>query len=368
MGVARLKVHSADGLQLPQPNIRVDVEYYDANEARKLSRFPDAASIANVAGKQIDVPISDFLTYFQFRLQRPGVLGLRNREELATRMDVTLGELRSLVDFSGKSVTVANGVSPLDIHVTERIGESIGLCVMDRIHQFHQADWQRIPTSHTRTMDYECASTGRYLVQVETKGSSAHNNSEKSSSVSHHKASIQGKKTALRLADPAGAKIARYGTITTISEQTNQNIRCWLLDPPPVDFEAGPARIKLLSRLYYIRDLILAVAPRSSLGAALSTRLADLGKISDPWELDGVPLYQANGEPFVWVPRRASNAPHPFFAQKSWVPDIRAGGFIEKSTTSKTIFFVGFVERLLDIVAKQDFHEIFCLLHKAECK
>ena len=40
----------------------------------------------------------------------------------------------------------------------------------------------------------------------------------------------------------------------------------------------------------FLRDIISFVAPRSQLAAALSTRLADLMAVSDPFQLDGVPL------------------------------------------------------------------------------
>lgn len=63
--------------------------------------------------------------------------------------------------------------------MSEKVGESIGLSVINRIHDLHEADWDRIPIHSGirgfQTFDFKStlpmsASDGKTLVQTETKG------------------------------------------------------------------------------------------------------------------------------------------------------------------------------------------------------
>lgn len=349
-------------MKLPQGTISIAVACYDEAERRKLSRFPTAHAIAQLDGSEIEVPTTEFLTHYILRRKRAGVPGFRDYRELGLRIETSLRDLEGMIAFDGSSIRMGEGSDELDPHVTERVGEAIGLSVVNRIHGLTEADWGRVPSrggARARpSLDFEVGSDGHHLVQVETKGSYVPRNDLKASTVSNHKASILGKKAALASdAQSADAsKVLRYGTITVIGDGTHP-LRCWLLDPPPEGVGLVPGRARVLSRIAFLRDWIAFVSPRSSLAVALANRLSDLQAISDPWELDGLPLRRADGEMLSFASTYGPVERSTFFAGKSVVTDGPHGGVMIQGYGPR-LFFVGIRDALVQLALEQRFSEI----------
>jgi hypothetical protein len=297
-----------------------------------------------------------------FRRKRPGVPGFRDYRELGLRIETSLCDLEGMIAFEGGSIHLGEGSDELDPHVTERVGEAIGLSVVNRIHGLTEADWGRIPSrggaGASPSFDFEVGSDGHHLVQVETKGSCVPRNDLKTSTVSNHKASILGKKAALAPGgqSAAASKVLRYGTIAVIGDGAHP-LRCWLLDPPPEGVGLVPGRARVLNRIAFLRDWIAFVSPRSSLAVALANRLSDLQAISDPWELDGLPLRRADGEVLSFAGAHGPVERSTFFAGKSVVTDGPHGGVVIQGYGPR-LFFVGIREALVQLALEQRFSEI----------
>lgn len=251
--------------------------------------------------------------------------------------------------------------------VSEHVGEAIGLAVMNRIHGLTEADWGPIPEQRGRgaaqSFDFQLASDGESFVQVETKGSSVDDNRSLVKAVKAQKRNIDKKKRNLAALAKIGNDLhpasLRYGTITVVDARKDGNIRCWLTDPPPSQVDDTPQRFKLLNRVRHLRDWITFISSRSPLAAALATRVAALEAMTDPFELDGVPLRQGNDEPFNFATRRHST----FLASKSRVTDGPAGGVVVQ-LSDRELLFLGIREQILILASEQQFDGI--IRYKAE--
>ncbi|MDW7773163.1 MAG: hypothetical protein SCH71_09775 [Desulfobulbaceae bacterium] len=292
---------------LPQKSITVSVDYYDEREKKKFADYPSAKRIVDVVNSSFEIPIEEFLTYYLFHRKRPGKEGYRNYEQLGGKIDKALTELEDWIVFNQSSISVPKDVKPQLISITERVGESIGLSVINRLHELTEADWDKIPEHPGRsgisTFDYQVASDGKNIVQLETKGSCVSNNSLKENSISNHKKNIHEKKSKIQAKEsylyPADV---RYGTITVLDYKPKSIAKCWLVDPEPYLTETPPEKLRLINRMRFFRDWISFISPRSQFASALSTRVADIEALSDPSELDGVPLRKGNGEELTISP------------------------------------------------------------------
>jgi hypothetical protein len=344
-------------LELPQPTVKVAVEFYDAAEKQKLLKYPTHAVMENLVKTGLEIPTEEFLTNYLFHKKRPGKEGWRNYNEVGRKVGYALAELSEWVDFNGESVSTPSDLAGQDRAITERIGESIGLSVVSHIHGLTAADWDRIPIGRYSTFDYQIASDGKHVVQMEAKGSSVADNSAKTSSVSDHKSNIAEKKKKIAEWEKKNAYTypadLRYGTITVMGESADEPVKCLLLDPPADGDGAAAARFRLLQRMRFLRDWISFISPRSQLASALQTRLAALERLPDPFILDGVPLLKGNGKPFDFTPIGGMLGGHAsFFAAKSKITDGPAGGVVVPLPNGD-LFFLGIRETLLEQAAGQ---------------
>lgn len=286
--------------------LHVEVDYYDGHEKQKLLAYPSAGKISEVVKAGVDVELAQFLTYYMFYKKRPGKVGYRNYDELAQHASKALDEIEDWVDLSkGTANRAPDDALPVS-SITERIGESVGLSVVNEIHSLHEADWNKIPTHPGRrgfkTFDYsivESASDGSSIVQVETKGTAVADTSVQSNSLAAQAGKAKEKKQSISRLETSGSykypASVRYGTVTAIGSKGT--MRCYLLDPPSAPV-ANPRVIRLLSRLLSITQLVSFIAPRSALTAAAWTRLVAVSTIQDPFELMNVPLMRTNGQEF----------------------------------------------------------------------
>ncbi len=354
-------------MDIAQGTIRIDVSFYNDDQRRILLNYPTAPAIRELAEQGIEIPTSEFLAYYLFHRKRPGTYGYRDYSEIGRKLYVALASLDGCIEFNGHSINTASGVRRQLNEISEHIGEAVGLSVVSRIHGVIEADWSPIPEQRghgaSPSFDYQLASDGHSFIQVENKGSSVDDNRRLSENIYAHKRSIDGKKRTLQgLAtqnrDPYPAVI-RYGTISAVDPRRDGNVKCWLLDPPVDTIEDTPKRYRLLQRMRFLRDWISFISPRSQLASALSTRLADLGTLRDPFELNGIPLRRGNDEPFEYLPYSiAGYGDHStFMMNKSKVTDGPAGGIVMQ-LSDKALFFVGIREDLLTLVTDQDFESV----------
>jgi hypothetical protein len=326
-------------MKLPHQNIKVKVDSYDEEQKKKLLTYPTSQQIK---------------------------VGYRNYEELGRKIGKSLSDLEDFITFNGISIATPADIGKQDLHITERVGESIGLSVVNRIHSISEADWDRIPeTKGLKVFDYQLASDGTSIIQVETKGSSVNDNNLKPSTVSNHKSSIIEKKVKIANLESVNAypytANLRYGAITVLDCRYNSTVRCLLLDPDPGSLDMPPAKLRLINRINFLCDWMSFISPRSQMTAALSTRVADLRSISNPFELDNVPLLKGIGEPFDIIPTPdGMGETLGFLSYKSRVKDGPSCGIVTQ-ISNDALFFLGIRDKLAVLSIKQDFDSILSL-------
>jgi len=179
---------------------------------------------------------------------------------------------------------------------------------------------------------------------------------------SNHKASIIEKK--VRIHNLESAKTypytsdLRYGTITVLDCRSNSTVKCLLLDPEPTSLDIPSTKLRLINRMRFLRDWMSFISPRSQMAAALSTRVADLETISNPFELDNVPLLKGIGEPFNLVPTPdGMGETLGFLSYRSRVKDGPSCGIVTQ-ISNDALFFLGIRDELAVLSNKQDFDSI----------
>lgn len=350
---------------LEQDTVRIDVEFYTSEEMRKLRSFPSWDGIHDVVEDPIEIPSSELLTYYLFNTKRALPDRYGNYDEISSDIGSLLGPLEQYVDFNGSSVSVPSQVANMPDHVTEHLGEAIGLSVINRIHGLTEADWSPIEPrggpDAVSTLDYQFASDGRNLIQVENKGTVIEDNRDKSDSVYQHKSRISDKKGEIRRLDRRDAYPHEvgicYGTIAAPDRRSQSVAKCWLADPDPQVPEGPPAEWRLLKRLYFISEWVSFLSPRSQIASALRTRVHALRAIENPFELDGVPLREARGDPFGYVSDPFRGQGRTFMDYKSQVVDEPSGGHVVQLDSTR-LLLVGIREDLIEMAETQDFSEI----------
>ncbi len=348
-------------IELPQELVRVDVSFYNEREREKLLRYPTASVIEKITASPVDIPIAEFLTYYLFHRKRVGTSGYGSYRSIGQRLHVALSSLDGVIKFNGLSIQTPEDALRQLPEISEHIGEAAGLSVIARIHDVTEADWAPIATQGgpraSRSFDFQMASDGHRFVQVENKGSSVPDNRILGDAVRKQYAKIVEKKAKLQEraatgTDPNPASV-RYGTITVMGSRVDGNLRCLLTDPPPAPRDEPPRRFRLIQRMRFIRDWVSFISPRSQLAAALSTRVAALEMLADPFELSGVPLKKGNDTPFVINPYSFLGSHSGFLANKSRVTDGPAGGEIVQ-LSDDALFLLGIREDLVAYTVSQE--------------
>jgi len=354
-------------------SLEVCVEFYDENEKKKLQAYPLANRIGEVVSKPINIPYAEFLTYYLFHRKRPELSGISSYAQLGGKIDTARKMLEDFVKRSDHSLFVPKGIIELPIYVSENIGESVGLSVINRIHGLSEADWNRIPVSRgvgaRPVFDYEhLASDGKSIIQLEAKGSCVKTNVKKTSSISNHKSDILKKKSAIRLEErrknynhPAQV---RYGTITSIDRKKDGIIKCRLVDPAPLPFNFNPKILRILNRLIFLRDWISFIMPRSQLSIALANRIVSLERIEDVFKFEDEPLVDGKGKRIGYRENIFFTPGSNWFSFKSQVADGPFGGLVIPSRQGG-VYFLGLDILQLDNVAKQNYEKILSYIKEA---
>jgi hypothetical protein len=331
--------------------LEVQVDYYDLSHQRALDQYPSAAKIRNVSGKTISISGQEFFANAMFHRARHE--SVRNRNAEAQRRQVVHGyeALRPWIALHDDSLRLVEGLRSVPNEVAEHIGESIALPVVNRIFDLKESDWLPIgATNRKPSFDVQTASSGNGLIELEMKGSAVEDSDRKSQPIYQHKAAINEKKRKLAV----DQKIERVGAIVAFPKNAGK-AKCWLLDPEPTPEPPDPEKLKILSRLHFLRWIIWLVAPRSPFALSLANRIEAVNASSAPLELSGLPLIDASGEPLqIRYPFRSGADIPQFFLSRSHVIDGPAGGFVEP-VDRDTFIFVGFRDDLLFLAVEQDF-------------
>ena len=120
---------------IPQDSISIAVDFFDEREKSTLLDYPTAQQIDAVAGTTIEVPTAEFLTYYLFHRKRPGKIGYRSFREIGRAIGSALHDISWGVQFDGKSIVSESNIGDdQDRGLVERVGESVSLSVVNRIH------------------------------------------------------------------------------------------------------------------------------------------------------------------------------------------------------------------------------------------
>lgn len=342
--------------------ITISVDYYNLEEKRNLSDYFAAKEIAKIVSEPLVIPTAEFLTYYLFDRQRDNQKVYPNYRTIRKKIGSALNEIEGFIVFNSQSICLDPTRTRSRKHVTQFVAESIGLSVVGRFHGLIESDWIAIPEGGKKTFDYEIASTGKEIIQVEAKGSAVKDNQNPDDKkVKKQKALLDIKKKKLEELkgednDPHPADI-RYGTITAIDPREEGLIKCWLTDPDSEPIKYTPERLRLFARLKFLRDMIILISPRSQFPSALNTRIGCLEHIRDVLELNEIPLKRVNGDLFDFSLNSLTDQNTSFFANKSKIINGSGGGITLK-ISEKTFFFLGIQEELLTIAAKQNFELI----------
>lgn len=343
--------------------IQIDVAYYNDEQRRLFQRFPNAEIINNAVEDGITITVDEFLTYMMFTWQMD-LDGFRTYVELRNQIENNLGAVNEFLSFNNGSVQ-ANviGNDLMQTGYTERIGVSLGLSLMNKIHSLTAADWKKIPTAPGRnghpTFDYEfpIASTGTRFIQSENKGSAIENNTDQSGTVNRHYNSIVTKKEYVRN-EEARQQIQLhqnlyYGTIGVLDNRPNSNARIWLVDPPAFEIEMEPRKYRLLARLKYYLDEFTNIGVKKKITESLKKRIKEIETAKDYNQFNFVKLddkFPVSGGYYLYMEGNV-------FAN---VDTNEAFGrvFLVEEKQRIVPFLLAFPKAIMRLIIRQDFESI----------
>jgi hypothetical protein len=335
--------------------LHIEVDYYDAEQKHLLLGYPTAQKIDEIVTTGLNVPVPEFLTYFLYHRVRVAPAKYNSYASVRTSIADAAGMLDLYLKLNDGMLNLADGAESLPSAEIERVGESLGLSVMNAVHEVTEADWLPIPEQRGKgaykTFDYQLASNSTHIIQLESKGTLVDDAGHKTGSVYKHKVSITDKKKS-GLIVPENT--LRYGVIAQIPKN-GQKPRCLLVDPEPSQPVRSPRELQLFARLRFLAWFIWLVSPRSALAYALATRVRAVEALRDPYELNNVPLGRPDGEPFAIQFSDAGHAK--FFATRSRVQGGPAGGIV-MPIHRNALMFVGFRSDLLILAAEQNFEQL----------
>jgi len=159
------------------PNLYIDIAYYNDKQRNLFQSFLNANTLNQIVRDGIIITKDEFLAYMMFTYQMD-FIGFRTYNELKALVENNLGAVNQLLSFNNRSVQArVIGNILMDTGYTQQIGVSLGLCLLNKIHNLTAADWRKIPTVPGRnghpTFDFDIpiASTGNNFIKVELSNS-----------------------------------------------------------------------------------------------------------------------------------------------------------------------------------------------------
>lgn len=276
----------------------LDIDYYDAYHKQALLQHKYSKRIDSIVSHGLSIDAKEFLVYAMFTEQADRS-GFKNYSELKSELPSIINHLRNYIDVD--QGTIKSKTSAGLRGITERVGVSTALMLMNYIFGLHQADWERIPeTSSHRTLDFQIAANGEDFVMVEAKGTIV--SSGNLIHIARLKESIESKKNWQRehLTTPSSL----FGVITGIPYQQSINAKCLLLDPPLTSDE-DPKKYQLLARLSFYTRLLSIISP-GQIVRDMQNRIRVLNKAKDYNEFDGLSLVDIYGKQIIPPPENTS--------------------------------------------------------------
>lgn len=280
-------------------DLKLSVDYYNNAEKALFKSYPNFVTLTNLLNHDFSISKAEFVSYLMFTEQADED-GWRTYPELKDRVQNRLGDIEDILNFSKGSIqSKQSSLRMNDSKMTERIGVSLGINVVNKLHGLTEADWAitdnvYIDGKRIKDFDYEIplASDGTKFIQVENKGTVNNNNSFKTPSVSNHYSSIKAKKNSILAREQAqGIPLHQniyYGTIGVLDSQNTAKV--WLVDPPTFEVKWNPIKFKLISRLIYYSKVFSEIGIHNRFQIALDKRIHQLFTAKDINEFNRVPL------------------------------------------------------------------------------
>lgn len=329
--------------------IDINVDYYSDAHKTLLESLPPPYSdrVKSVAGRTIQIPAIEFITYCLFGYKNSNIPELSDYRRLRDRLGRHLGTLEVALERSPTSLrTLLSGKKQIK-GVSEDVGIGVSLTVVSSMLGLSEADWDPIPTTNNeKSLDYFIASDGARFIEVESKGSSVdHPSHKKTDPIYDHAASIGEKKEAQWKLTKA-TQALYFGTIGVIDTTPKGVMQCWLLDPEGSFYNRRPSDQQVINHLQFAARLLREVMPYSRILAALEYRLVQLLEADNMAAFENKPLVP--WEPRRWQDfafRHISDPRHEYAGRVFELPDGR-------------MFFYGFHFKLLQIIHRQNFQAI----------
>ncbi len=326
------------------------VDFYSDEERKKLESFDCFPAITDLVTQGFKFCEEEFLVYTIFREQknRPG---FRTYNDLKNKLPSRIEAFQDYFDLSSGSVVSKFAERHDKDNVrTEEAGVGAALALTSHLYGLTEADWERLPVSEEKGMDFQIASTGEKFIQVEAKGTVV-NDKNKTQNIYAHKADIVAKKDAQP--DDENNTNTLLGVITAFPSTNTLPTKCWILDPPAYEIDFDPLKYKLLSRLhYYWREL--SMVSRSHFLEILINRIHAIRSTKAYKNLDNLPLLNRKGEPHP--------VPVSLFTKRSSDLGEEVFGEVLPLENSRGKFcFYGFHVEIVDIILSQNFNSIISM-------
>jgi len=339
--------------------IKVSVEYYNNKEAVLFISYPNYKTINAKIHVEFKISKSEFLTTLMFT-EQANENGWHTYNDLKKRVQYRLGDIEDILDFNDDTIKVKQSSQRVNASgLTERIGVSLGLNVVNQFHGLSEADWsitedEYFDGKRVKDFDYEIsiASDGQKFIQVENKGNVCDDNTKKNSSVSQHYKSIKEKKEEIlereELANIPRHENIYYGTIGVVDGKNKAKV--WLIDPIAFNIEWNPKKFKLLSRLYFYAKLFKEIGVHKRIIVPLIERIELLKKSGNISEFDKVRLKDTYKSLKIFI--SAKN-----FANINTNEAFGSFYFVKTKEGTK-VFLMAVTKEILKLIINQDFNGI----------
>lgn len=339
--------------------LQLSVHYYNDEEAKLFKEYDNYDVINQMIQHNLVISEDEFKSYMLFT-EQANENGFRTYQELKDRVQHRLGDIDDYLDLLGGTITTKKSSERLsNTGMTERIGVSLGLNVVNQFHSLTEADWAITPNVYiggkrVKDFDYQIpmASDGTRFIQVENKGSINDDNNYKTPSVSNHYSSIKGKKESILDREKAQA-IARhqniyYGTIGVLDNHNTAKV--WLVDPEAYNIDWNPKKYKLISRLIYYAKLFKEVGINRNIQDELNTRIENLIISQNYTKFNNKPLKSNHG-------LRVSMIHTKNFASINY-NEVLGSFFFIKRNDGIQAFMIAIPKSLINLIISQDFEQI----------
>lgn len=315
----------------------VEVSIYNDAHRVLLKKTPNYSEIVKLekSGLSID---QDLLIYCLFKEQQDRV-GYRTFDDFKERLNRRMTFLEDYLVLNTTSINAQPDVKEVPKEISEYLGVGVALKLISEIHNLTEADWNIIPETKHPDLDFEIATDGKNVFEVECKGTF------NDASRYKMKADIEKKKKYQR--NKKNNNHYLYGVITSYFSESKKPAHAYVLDPEPVNITEEPLKFQLLTRLkYYLFHLNLI--SKSHLLTALANKISNLENSSDFKLLSKVSLKNASGYTMKF-PSSIKNKIN--FGIQDLFGDVIC-------FTESSYLFIGFCSDLIQVLIDQDFDEL----------